>query len=186
MTATIPTRLFSVDEYHRMADVGILHPEERVELIDGIIIPMAAKNPPHSATTKCASSYFVDILEGLADVRVQEPIHLNDRSEPEPDIALVRTHPRDYIDHHPTPEEVFLLIEVADSTLKFDTEVKNLVYARAAITEYWVLDVNEQQVFIFRSPSSNGYQDETTLDINAIASLVAFPNIGVASNRLFP
>ena len=75
---------------------------------------------------------------------------------------------------------------MADSTLKFDTEVKNLVYARAAITEYWVLDVNEQQVFIFRSPSSNGYQDETTLDINAIASLVAFPNIGVASNRLFP
>lgn len=169
-----------------MAEVGILQPEERVELIEGQIIPMAAKNPPHSATTKCSSDLLRRLLNGLADIRVQEPIQLNDHSEPEPDIASVRIHPRDYIDHHPRPEEVFLIVEVAHTTLKFDKEIKAAAYASAAITDYWILDVTDQQVFVLRNPRSGIYRQQTILLPGDTISPLAFPNINIAVERLFP
>lgn len=184
MTTTKP-RLWSVEEYHRMADSGILGPEERVELIEGQIIPMAAKNPPHSAITKQTADYLREILAGVADIRIQEPVHLSSRSEPEPDIAIVRIDPRNYIDHHPLPVEVFLLIEVADRTLKFDCKTKAALYAKAGIADYWVIDVKEQQVFVFREPGTKTYQQETVWRKNAVLRLSAFPDILVLVENFF-
>ena len=138
---TTPIRLFSVEEYHRMAEVGILQPEERVELIEGQVIPMAAKNPPHSATT---------------------------------------------IDHHPSPNEVFLLVEVADTTLNYDRQVKAAAYATATIADYWVLDVNNHQVFVLRNPRSGAYRQQTILLLEDTISPLAFPSISISVDRLFP
>lgn len=183
---TTRTRLWTVEEYHRMAEAEILHPEERVELIEGEIITMAAKNPPHSAITKTTADYLRNLLEGLADIRIQEPIYLNQYSEPEPDIAVVRIDPRNYIDHHPRPEEVFLLLEVAETTLLFDRKRKAASYAKAQIADYWVIDVKQEQVFVLRQPGANTYQQESVWDKNATLSLIAFPNISVSLEKFFP
>lgn len=185
MTQT-KVRLWNVDEYHRMLHAGIIAPDERVELIAGQVIPMSAKNPPHAATTLCASDYLKQLLADVALVRVQDPVQLNQYSEPEPDIAIVRIEPRKYIDHHPAPDEVFLLIEVADTTLETDRRQKAPLYAQAGISEYWILDVNKFQVYVFREPSGETYTQELILGENATLSLVAFPEIDIQISQLFP
>lgn len=185
MTQT-KVRLWNIDEYHRMLEMGIITADERVELIEGQVIPMSAKNPPHAATTLCASDYLKRLLAEVALVRVQDPIELSQYSEPEPDIAVVRIDSRKYIDHHPQPDEVFLVIEVADTTLETDRKQKAPLYAKARITEYWILDVNQRQVDVFREPNLAGYSQQFILEENVTISLVAFPEITVETSQLFP
>lgn len=179
-------RLFSVAEYHRMSDKGILKPDERTELVDGHIISMAAKKPPHSIVNQLAGDYLKQVLSGQAVVRTQEPVHLNAKSEPEPDIAVVQLPLTRYTDHHPYPEEVFLLIEVADTTLNFDRKRKAVSYARAGIADYWVIDVKGEQVFVFREPGAKTYQQETVCDRDATLTLLAFPDVPVKVQNFFP
>ncbi|QLE55883.1 Uma2 family endonuclease [Nostoc sp. TCL26-01] len=179
-------RLWNVEEYHRMLETGIITADERVELIEGQVMPMSAKNPPHAATTLCASDYLKRLLAEVALVRVQDPIQLNQYSEPEPDIAVVHLDPRKYLDHHPTPNEVFLLIEVADSSLETDRQQKAPLYAKSGIAEYWILDVNQHQVYVFREPGMGGYNQEFILDEDATLSLLAFPDVEVQISQLFP
>lgn len=185
MTQT-KVRLWNIDEYHRMLETGIIKADERVELIEGQVIPMSAKNPPHAATTLCASDYLKRLLVEVALVRVQDPIKLSQYSEPEPDIAIVAIDSRKYIDHYPTPDEVHLLIEVADTTLETDRKQKAPLYANSGITEYWILDVNQRQVYIFREPSLGGYNQQLILEEDATLSLLAFPGFEVQISQLFP
>ncbi|MBE9225532.1 Uma2 family endonuclease [Phormidium sp. LEGE 05292] len=179
-------RLFSQDEYHRMITTGILDPEERLELLEGQIISMAAKNPPHSATNLCAAEYLRTLLAGLALIRIQDPINLSSYSEPEPDIAVVRINPRFYAENHPTPADTFLLIEISDTTLEQDRKQKAAAYAKAGIADYWILDVNTRQVRVFREIVNQTYQQETILNEEATLFLLAFPEIEVQISRLFP
>lgn len=169
-----------------MADMGILHPDERVELIEGQIITMAAKNPPHSAITKRTADMLRDRLTGKADIRVQEPILISDRSEPEPDIAVVKIDPRDYIDKHPVPDDVFLLIEVADHTLSYDCNKKAALYARAGIPEYWVIDITNEKVIVFSELESKAYQQKSTKDKHSVLNLITFPDIYLELEKIFP
>ena len=184
---TTHTRLFSVAEYHRMSDKGIFQPDERVELLNGKIIAMAAKKPPHSLVTQCVSDYLKELLQfpGIALVRTQEPIHLDSRSEPEPDIAVVRLPLLQYEDHHPYPGEIYLVIEVADTTLHYDRRTKASAYAEAGIPDYWVIDVKER-IHTFREPGTKKYQYEKVYDKSAKLALVAFPDIKVIVHRFFP
>ena len=183
---TIKQRLWTVEEYHRMVDTGILAPDERVELLEGQIVLMDAKKPLLSAITQWTADYLKTLLAGVADIRIHEPIHLNFCSEPEPDIAVVQLDSRNYFDYHPRPEEVFLVIEVADSTLKFDCKNKAALYAKAGIADYWVVDVSQQQVFVFRDPGTKTYQQEAIWDKNVVLTLVAFSNIPIVIERFFP
>ncbi|MCL1475170.1 Uma2 family endonuclease [Argonema antarcticum] len=185
MTST-SVRLFSQDEYHHMTEAGILDPDERVELVEGQIISMAAKNPPHSATNLCAAEYLRTLLAGLALIRIQDPINLNPYSEPEPDIAVVRVDPRRYVERHPTPADTFLLVEISDTTLERDRKQKAAAYARAGIADYWILDVNTRQVRVFREIVNETYQQETILQEEATLFMLAFPEIEVQIARLFP
>lgn len=180
------TRLWTVEEYYQMADAGILAPEERVELIEGEIISMAAKKPPHSAITKSTADYLKSLLAGLADIRIQEPIHLSDRSEPEPDIAVVRIDPHNYIDHHPTPEEVFLIVEVADTTLNYDRSKKAALYSSAEIVEYWVVDVVNRLIYGFHKPVGGKYTIKNIWSEHGTISPIAFPEIDVEFREFFP
>lgn len=167
-------RLLSVVEYHRMAEVGILHPEERVELIAGQIIKMSAKGTAHEAATTRTTKLLENRLKQRVLLRFQSPIQLDDFSEPEPDIAVVMPNALYYDDHHPRPSEVFLIIEIADSSLKYDCEVKAPLYAKSGITDYWVLDVNGRKLHVYRLPSSEGYQSETILAQDVEISPLAF------------
>lgn len=185
MTST-GVRLWTQDEYHRMTEAGILDPSERVELLEGQIISMAAKNPPHSATNLCAADYLRNLLTGKALIRIQDPVDLNVHSEPEPDIAVVQIDPRRYVDHHPTPAEIFLLVEIADTTLERDRKQKAAAYAKAGIADYWILDVNTRQVRVFREIVAEAYQQETILDEEATLFMLAFPDIEVQIAQLFP
>ena len=169
-----------------MVETGILAPDERVELLEGEIISMAAKKPPHVVVTKLAADYLEQLLDGLALVRSQDPVHLNQYSEPEPDIALVMPPVRRYLEHHPKPEEIFLLIEVADSTLKFDTNKKARLYAQSNIADYWVVDAPARQIYVFREPVAGIYTQNKVLDDNSTTTLLAFPSIEVKLIEFFP
>ncbi|MBF2046487.1 MAG: Uma2 family endonuclease [Leptolyngbya sp. IPPAS B-1204] len=179
------TKQWTVDDYHRMIAAGILTASDRVELLDGQIIEMNPQLPPHAATTQRAFRYLDRLLEPIAYVRMQLPITLSPKSEPEPDIAVVRIDPNEYGDRHPGPEEIFLIIEVADSTLLSDRQQKALIYAKADIPDYWILDVNTRQVLVFRDPAENGYRHQATFATNTTLAPVAFPDVAIPLNQLF-
>ncbi len=183
MTAT-KNRLWTVDEYHRMIEVGILTPDDKVELLEGRIIEVSPQSPPHAGTTQRIDRYLQNLLRGQAEIRVQLPITLP-TSEPEPDIAVVRIDPGEYANHHPSPSEILLLIEVSYSTLEFDREEKALAYAKANIADYWILDIVEHQAYIYRSPSQSGYQSKIILNTDATVIPLALPNIDIPLSELF-
>ncbi len=163
-----------------MMEAGILHPDERVELLEGQIIQMAAKGTAHSAAVSRIEKLLRNRLGDRVLLRFQDPVRLNDYSEPEPDVAIVQPSPSFYEDHHPTPSEVFWLIEVSDSTLKFDRETKAPVYARSGILEYWVLDVIGRKLHSYRMPSAEGYQSEMILAEDLTIAPLAFPDCTIA------
>ncbi|MBD1940115.1 Uma2 family endonuclease [Microcoleus sp. FACHB-68] len=169
-------RLWTVAEYYRMAEVGILHPNERVELIEGqILTKMSPQGTAHATAVTLTEKLLEKRLEAKVLVRVQLPIQLNDLSEPEPDIAVVIGDALRYGDHHPTPSEIYLIVEIADTTVKSDCETKAKSYAKSGIADYWVLDVNNRQLHVFREPTQEGYQSEAVLPENSTLSPIAFP-----------
>jgi Uma2 family endonuclease len=170
-------RLLTVQEYHRMAEIGILDEDERVELLAGQIVKMAAKGTAHGAALKRTVELLQNLLWGLVLLSIQDPVRLNDFSEPEPDIALLVRDPLYYEDRHPTPSEVYLIIEVADTTLRTDLGIKATIYAQSGIADYWVLDVNNRQLHVFREPNQDGYQSIVVLGDDASISPLQFPDI---------
>src|SRR5579883_1110083 len=181
---TVAVRRLSVQDYHQMAESGILQPDERVELLEGQMIQMAAKGTAHSAAVTRIERLLRHRLGNQVLLRFQDPVRLNDYSEPEPDVAVVQPNTMLYEDHHPTPSEVFLLIEVSDTTLKFDREVKAPAYARAGIAEYWVLDVNGRKLHVYRMPGTDGYQSEAILSEALTIAPLAFPDCLIAVRQL--
>ena len=177
-------RLFNVDEYYRMAEAGIFGPDERVELIEGAIIEMAAMGSPHGGCVTALSYWFSAHLSGRALVRVQLPVHLSNRSEPEPDLALVRPRPDFYRTSHPETPDVLLLIEVADSSLAFDRQSKLPLYAREGVSETWLIDLPHESVEVYRRPENGRYQDVATLTRGAGVSPLAFPDLTLTVDEI--
>lgn len=173
-------RLLTVQEYHLIAEVGIFDEDERVELLGGQIVKMAAKGTAHGAGVKRTEKLLENRLGNRVLVRLQDPVRLNNYSEPEPDIAVVVPDPLYYEDHHPTPSEIYLIIEVADTTLRTDLGIKANLYARSQIADYWVLDVNNRQLHVLREPSQDGYQSIAVLEDDASISPLQFPDISFA------
>ncbi len=173
-------RLLTVQEYHLMAEIGILDEDERVELLGGQIVNKAVKSPPHCAVLKRTVELIKKILGSLVLICLNNPVRLNDNSEPEPDIALVLPDPLYYEDHHPTPSEVYLIIEVADRTLRTDLGLKATIYALSEIADYWVLDVNNRQLHVFREPTQDGCQSIAVLGDDASISPLQFPDVSFA------
>jgi Uma2 family endonuclease len=184
-----PTSLkrWTVQDYHRMSELGILDPNERTELIAGQIALMAAKGTPHVTALRLLAT----TLDGLLADRdvfmsTQDPIQLDDFSEPEPDLAIVRGTVLDYAERHPRPSEVYLVVEVADWTLKNDCETKDKLYAQAGITDYWVLDVKNRQLHIFRDPTPTGYSSHLILAEPNQAVPLAFPSLILSLTSILP
>ncbi|MEG4842397.1 Uma2 family endonuclease [Microcoleus sp. B9-D4] len=184
--APFTLRKWTVKEYHKLGEMGVFHPEERIELIEGNIIKMSAKGTAHTSALGRTDRLLQSLFANLAWVRMQDPIALDDNSEPEPDIAVVRIDAFDYATHHPTPSEVYLIIEVADSSLAYDREIKAKAYARSGIADYWVLNVNERQLHVFREPAEEGYQSEVILGESAIVSPLHFPTFNIAIQAMLP
>jgi Uma2 family endonuclease len=178
ITTLPPTnlRLITTADYHRMAEVGILAADEQVELIAGQIIQKMPKGPTHSARCKRIEKLLERYLGEQVLVRLQDPIQLDIYSEPEPDIAVVHPNTSFYADHHSIPDEVYLIIEIADTTINRDLGVKADLYAAAGIIDYWVVNLTTQQLHVFREPQPDGYQRQLILRAQQSIGLLAFPN----------
>ncbi|PSB03049.1 Uma2 family endonuclease [Merismopedia glauca] len=185
MTSATELRLLTVADYHRMAESGILAADERVELIEGQIYRMVAKGTAHSAAVTRIARILSERLANQVLLRLQDPVQLSDLSEPEPDIAIVQSDRLDYEDHHPTPREIFGLIEVADSTLKRDLEVKAPLYARSGIAEYWVLDVLGRCLHVFRHPGDTNYEFQQQLEEEDAIAPLAFTDCVIQIAEFF-
>ena len=184
--APFTLRKWTLKEYHNLGEIGIFNPEERLGLIEGNIIKISAKGTVHASATRGTATLLHNILGNQAAVYNKSPIALDDDSEPEPDIAVVRIDAFDYATHHPTPSEVYLIIEVADSSLTFDREIKAKIYPRSGIADYWVLNVGERQLHLFREPTENGYQSEVILGETASISPSEFPVFNIAILAMLP
>jgi Uma2 family endonuclease len=148
-------RRFTVEEFYRLAEVGVLHEDDRIELIDGELIEMAAIGVPHADTVATLTDLAADLIGTGARISVQNPIHLGPRTEPQPDLALIRR--RRYSVTHPTPVDIFLVIEVADSSLNYDRDVKVPLYAEAGIAEVWIVNLNGRTIERYSSPRDGRY-----------------------------
>jgi Uma2 family endonuclease len=170
---------FSVEEYYRMAEIGVLKPDARVELLNGEIIDMSPIGPFHGGITKYLNQKFTDASQGRWIVQVQDPVRLDDQSEPQPDLALLKRSPDFYRKRHPQPADVFLLIEVSDSTLPFDRDERLPAYGRAGIPEVWIVNLTNLTIEINREPHFTGYGSKTILCAGDKASPATFPDVVV-------
>jgi Uma2 family endonuclease len=173
---------FDVDDYHRMAAAGMLSPEDRVELIEGEIVDMAPIGTEHAATTAILNELVSRALAtGQAQVRIQGPLRLDRRNEPQPDLMLLRPRPGRYRSGHPAAADVLLLVEVADSSLAWDCGPKLALYARHGVPEVWIVDLVGRAVEICRTPGPEGYAERRRLSEGDVTSaLVPGLTIGLA------
>jgi len=175
---------FSVADYHRMAGSGVLRPEARVELLDGRIIDMSPIGPFHGGLVKRLSRLFNLEARGRWTVSTQDPVRLDDHSEPEPDVMLLKPLADDYTGRHPRPDDVFLLIEASDTTLDYDRQEKLPAYGRAGVPEVWIVNLIDAGIEVYREPHFTGYGARMVLRAGDTARPQAFPDVAVDVGEL--
>ncbi|MEH2163011.1 MAG: Uma2 family endonuclease [Nostoc sp.] len=190
MNVVTPKR-FTIDEYHRLIELEFLHESDRIELIRGELIQMVAKGTPHTVCGSILCRQLDRLLGDRAVIRGQDPITLLSQSEPEPDVAIARGKDEDYLAHHPYPEDIFLVIEISDSTLDYDQTTKLKIYAEAAISDYWIVNLNVRQLERYSQPYQNSQGE-----FNYLSKQISLPHQSVAIpgfedvlldlNRIFP
>lgn len=158
MSLQIARRTFSVDDYYRMVEVGLLAEGERVELIEGEVIKMSPIGSRHAACVARLTALFSRSAGVQGIVWVQNPVRLDAYNEPEPDVAVLRPRADFYAAGHPTPPDVLLLVEVADTSVEYDRQVKVPLYARAGIAEVWLIDLTSDAVEIYAQPAEGAYR----------------------------
>ncbi|MFM7424166.1 MAG: Uma2 family endonuclease [Elainella sp.] len=177
------TAKWTLEQYHQMIAAGILEGQP-VELLNGEIIEMPPEGEPHAYYNTNARDYLVGLLGERAQVREGHPITIpSSNSEPEPDLAIVQPLAREYLNHHPYPENIFWLIEFSNSSLAKDLNPKAKAYAAAGIAEYWVVNLRTMELVVMRSPKQGDYQSVTTLTQGEI-NPVAFPDLRLSVQRL--
>lgn len=170
----VSTKKFTVYDFQRMGEAGILSEDDRVELLDGEIIEMTPIGSRHAACVSRLNRILNLQLGSEAIISVQNPIQLNDQSEPQPDIALLKPRLDFYEKAHPQPDDILLVIEVADTSVVIDRKTKLPLYAKAGIPEVWIIDLNQQKVEIFSKPSVQGYESISSLNTSDQATPQAF------------
>jgi Uma2 family endonuclease len=184
MPVELLRRLFTVEEYERMVQADILTAAERVELLNGEIVEMSPIGTRHAACVKRLNQLFSQRLGERALVGVQDPIRLSDRSEPQPDLTLLQPRSDFYATAHPQPQDVLLIVEVADTSADYDRQVKIPLYANAGIIEVWLVDLVEQNLEVYRQPSTNGYQQIQQLRHNQQIFLQALPDLEISIDNI--
>jgi len=171
----------TVDDYHQMAGAGILADDDRVELIEGEVLDMSPIGSLHAALVAVLSQYLAQQAAGRATVWAQNPLHLDDTNEPQPDIALVTPRADFYASAHPGPADTFLVVEVAESSLAYDLGVKVPLYARHGIPEVWVVDAATRTTHRFLTPAADGYATREDIPATQPLACEALPSPPAAS-----
>lgn len=175
---------FSVEEYYRMGETGVLKPDARVELLEGEIIDMSPIGPFHGSVTKQLIELFTSACRGRWTTAAQDPVRLDDHSEPQPDLMLVKRASDFYRNRHPAPRDVYLLIEISDTTLELDRENKLPAYGRCGIAEVWIVNINESTIEVYREPHFTGYASKTILRAGDKVAPQSFPDAVVDVGEL--
>jgi len=185
MAVVLKTHRFTVDEYHRMGEVGIFSEDDRVELLAGEIVEMCPIGPLHAGTVNRLTALFTSRLGGEVVVQIQNPLLLRtEDSEPQPDVALLRPRTDFYTRGHPEAHDVYLVIEVADTSVAADREVKFPIYARAGVPEAWLLDVSAERLEVHWHPNPDGYQDVRYFQRGESVAPQAFPDLALTVDAL--
>jgi Uma2 family endonuclease len=184
MSIQLSTHRFTIHDFHRMAQAGIFSEDDRVELLDGEIIEMTPIGSRHAACVAREGQLFNLRLGTSVIVWVQNPIRLDDRSELQPDVVQLRPRPGFYAQDHPGPQDVLLLIEVADTALELDRDIKLPLYAKAGIREVWIVDLTGRTVHVYRQPSLQGYW--TSSQARGVEQLTpeALPHLAISASEI--
>ncbi len=189
---TISTaKRFTITEYNHLTELGFFGEDDRVELIRGELIYMIAKGTAHSTFNRRLIRELSNLLSKRATLQSQDPVVISTDSEPEPDIAILKNRDDDYLSSHPCPEDILLLIEIADSSLKYDQEVKLPLYAEAGILDYWIFNLNDNCLEHYREPLQNsqgkfGYRKKIIFLPNETVNLPCFPDLILDLSKVFP
>ena len=181
----VPRHRLTVRDYHRLAEAGVLGEDDRVELLEGQLVDMASIGPRHALAVDALTELLIMAAVGQAVVRVQNPIVLDDMSEPQPDFSLLRKPWHGYPDEHPRPPDVYLVIEVADSSLDFDLGAKLELYASSGIREFWVVDLTSNRVLVHRDPNDGGYRTVTDVGMSGTLQVEALPGVTIPVVGIF-
>lgn len=188
---SVTAKRFSIAEYHRLAELGFFEPDNRFELIRGEIIKMAAKGRLHSVCNSLLFGELYVLMTKRACVRGQEPIILPTDSEPEPDVAIARNCSDNYLSSHPEPADILLVIQVSDSTLKYDRNTKLSLYAEAGISNYWIFNLVDIQLEMYSEPYQKqrggfDYRVKRVVLPNGVVVIPGFPDLSLDLSTVFP
>jgi len=184
VAVTLRRYRFTVDQYHRMAEGEIFHPECRVELVDGDIFEMSPIVPWHAGAVNVLTQRFVSGLGDRAVVHVQNPTELDAHSEPQPDVMLLKPRADFYRHAHPRPEDALLLVEVSDTSLAHDRGRKLHLYARDGVPEVWIVNRRADAIEVFRVPSPEGYREATRVRRGEELAPAAFPDLRLSASDI--
>lgn len=189
--STITAKRFTIEEYERLAQLGFFKENGRVELIKGEIILMAAKGTPHAVCETRLERELNKLIGERATLRGQLPIIISDFSEPEPDRVIAKNRDDDYLNSHPTSEDILLLIEISDSTLKFDQEEKLPLYAEAGIKYYWIFNLVDNHLEMYSDAIQDlqgkfTYRRKEILLPNETVIIPCFPDLTLDLSKVFP
>ena len=176
MAVQLQRKLFTIDEYQQMIQAGVFHEDDRLELIEGEIAEMSPVSPKHAGCVNRLADLFYDRLRRRAIVAVQNPVRVGQRSEPQPDLALLHPRPTYYANLHPAPEDVLLIVEVSDTSAEFDRDVKMSMCAKAGIVESWLVSLADGWVEVYREPSPLGYKSIRRAAPGESLAPLAFPD----------
>lgn len=190
MTTTQAKR-FTLAEYHKLTELGFFHEDDHIELINGEIIEMVAKGKAHETCLRKLLKELPKLVVDRATLQSQAPITLPPKSEPEPDFAIIKNRDDDYLSSHPQAADVLLVIEVADSSLGYDQDIKIPLYAQAGIADYWIFNLIDKHLECYSTPYQNnqgkhGYLNKRIVLPNQILSLPCFSDLQLDLSRIFP
>ncbi len=182
--ALLRRHLLTVEQYERMDATGVLAPDARVELIEGELVEMPTIGTRHASTVKRLLNQIAATLEGRAVVAVQDPLRLGDYSEPEPDLMLLRPRDDFYAGAHPVAADVLLLIEVSETSVRYDREIKLPLYARHGVAEVWIVDLDNRVLRFYRQPVQDDYHHATATATPGSVAPQALPGLLIDLSRL--
>lgn len=182
---------FTLDEYHKLAELGFFHEEERIELINGELIQKIAKGKSHETCLRNLLRLLPKLVGDRATLQCQAPIVIPPKSEPKPDLAIVKNRDDNYLSGHPQPADVLLVMEVSDSSLLYDQDVKIPLYAQAGISDYWIFNLFDNSLEFYSEPYQNnqgkyGYLNKRIILPNQVIFLPCFPDLSIDLSRVFP
>ena len=181
----IQRHLFSVDEFARMGEAGVFAEEDRVELIDGEICEMTPIGPPHAVVVNLLAELLITRLAGRAYVSIQNPVRLDRHTEPQPDLTVARRRLDVYAGRHPEAGDILLVVEVADSSLRYDRMEKVPRYGKAGIPETWLVDLSAKTVTAYTGPGPGGYAREQIRRRGEVIAAIGVPELGLRVDEIF-